>query len=240
MLALNETQAGVLQMVFQDRRRQRPSGAGPGTCAPILQYVGDNASPIHHPVRQRLGRQHWRHSARAALQIEAQGGDKFWRADAQHRRLHATEGGKGVSEHPRASTAELMNSPASLPAVDAIRAVPGFSPEVGDQPRTGVLLQAGRTCSSRTAPAALIGIGWSVRLVRSGRGRLFRDAEPARRPGPCWSQLGNRVQHAAAAFTPRDQKAVKTTPPRDHALRGPGHRPNRRGPLVISTPAAPR
>ena len=42
-----------------------------------------------------------------------------------------------------------------------------------------------------------------------GRRRLFRDAEPARRAGTRLGQLGNRVQHALRAFTPRDQKAVK-------------------------------
>jgi hypothetical protein len=88
-------------------------------------------------------------------------------------------------------------------------------PEVGDpdKPRW-CSSSTRRTCSStrRPRPADRKGGTGGAADPLQGRRRLFRHAEPARRAGQVLAQLGNRVQHALRAFTPRDQKAVRRRP----------------------------
>jgi DNA helicase HerA-like ATPase len=85
-------------------------------------------------------------------------------------------------------------------------------PEVGDpdKPQAGVLLRRGASSVRRGAQGLVDKVEQVVRLIRSkGVGVYFVTQNPLDVPETVLSQLGNRVQHALRAYTPREQKAVK-------------------------------
>ena len=89
MLGLNETQAGVLNLVFKIADDNGLLLLDLKDLRAMLQYVGDNAQPVHHRVRQRQRGQRRRDPARPAADRGAGRRQVLRRADARHRRLHA-------------------------------------------------------------------------------------------------------------------------------------------------------
>ncbi|MCY4756149.1 helicase HerA-like domain-containing protein [Pelomonas aquatica] len=213
MLALNETQAGVLQMVFKIADDQGLLLLDLKDLRATLQYVGDNASQF----TTRYGNVSAASVGaiqRGLLQIEAQGGDKFFGepmldiADFMQ-----TDNGLGVINVLAAD--KLMNSPRLYATflLWMLSELFEMLPEVGDldKPKLVFFFDEAHLLF-KDAPAALIErIELVVRLVRSkGVGVYFVTQNPLDIPDNVLGQLGNRVQHALRAFTPRDQKAVKS------------------------------
>ena len=100
-------------------------------------------------------------------------------------------------------------------------------PEVGDldKPKLVFFFDEAHLLFDEAPKVLIERIELVVRLVRSkGVGVYFVTQNPLDIPDSVLAQLGNRVQHALRAFTPRDQKAVKATAPDDAAKAGPGHR----------------
>ena len=89
MLALNEIQQGVLQLVFKIADDNGLLLLDLKDLRAMLQYVGDNASAVHDRVRQRQRRQHRRDPARHPADRQPGRRPVLRRADAEHRRLHA-------------------------------------------------------------------------------------------------------------------------------------------------------
>ncbi|RTL45309.1 MAG: DUF853 domain-containing protein [Burkholderiales bacterium] len=213
MLALNETQAGVLQMVFKIADDQGLLVLDLKDLRAMLQYVGDNAS--------QFTTQYGNVSAasvgaiqRGLLQIEAQGGDKFFGEPMLNiADFMQTEGGLGVINVLAAD--KLMNAPRLYATFLLWMLSELFEtlPEVGDldKPKLVFFFDEAHLLF-KDAPDALIErIELVVRLVRSkGVGVYFVTQNPLDIPDAVLGQLGNRVQHALRAFTPRDQKAVKS------------------------------
>ncbi|WP_067067958.1 helicase HerA-like domain-containing protein [Roseateles chitosanitabidus] len=212
MLALNETQAGVLQMVFKIADDQGLALLDLKDLRAMLAHVGENAS--------QYTTQYGNVSAasvgaiqRGLLQIEAQGGDKFF-------------GEPMLDIHDFMQTADGLGV-INILAADKLMAAPRLYatfllwmlselfetlPEVGDldKPKLVFFFDEAHLLF-KDAPAALVErIELVVRLVRSkGVGVYFVTQNPLDIPDTVLGQLGNRVQHALRAFTPRDQKAVK-------------------------------
>ena len=212
MLDLNETQAGVLDLVFRIADDHGLLLLDLKDLRAMLQHVGDNAS--------RFTTAYGNVSAasigaiqRGLLRIEGQGGDRFFgepMLDIQD--FMQTVDGRGVVNVLAAD--RLMNAPRLYATFLLWMLSELFEqlPEIGDpeQPRLAFFFDEAHLLF-KDAPKALVErIELVVRLVRSkGVGVYFVTQNPLDIPDAVLAQLGNRVQHALRAFTPRDQKAVK-------------------------------
>ena len=212
MLALNETQQGVLQMVFKIADDNGLLLLDLKDLRAMLQHVGDNASQFTteygNVSAASIGA-----IQRGLLQIGEQGGDQFFGEPMLNiSDFMQTEGGQGVVNILSAD--KLMNSPRLYATFLLWMLSELFEqlPEVGDleKPKLVFFFDEAHLLF-KDAPAALVErIELVVRLVRSkGVGVYFVTQNPLDIPDTVLAQLGNRVQHALRAFTPRDQKAVK-------------------------------
>src|SRR5688572_15409886 len=214
MLALNETQQGVLQLVFKIADDAGLLLLDLKDLRAMLQHVGDNASQFTteygNVSAASIGA-----IQRGLLQIDEQGGDKFFGEPMLNiADFMQTVDGKGVVNILAAD--KLLNSPRLYATFLLWMLSELFEqlPEVGDleQPKLVFFFDEAHLLF-KEAPAALVErIELVVRLVRSkGVGVYFVTQNPLDIPDTVLAQLGNRVQHALRAFTPRDQKAVKAT-----------------------------
>jgi uncharacterized protein len=212
MLALNETQQGVLQMVFKIADDNGMLLLDLKDLRAMLQHVGENASEFTteygNVSAASVGA-----IQRGLLQIDEQGGDRFFGEPMLNiADFMQTEGGQGVVNILSAD--QLMNSPRLYATFLLWMLSELFEqlPEVGDldKPKLVFFFDEAHLLF-KEAPAALVErIELVVRLVRSkGVGVYFVTQNPLDIPDTVLAQLGNRVQHALRAFTPRDQKAVK-------------------------------
>ncbi|MFO1338137.1 MAG: DUF853 domain-containing protein [Burkholderiaceae bacterium] len=213
MLALNETQGGVLNLVFKIADDNGLALLDLKDLRAMLQHVGDNASQFTteygNVSAASIGA-----IQRGLLQIEEQGGDKFFGEPMLNiGDFMQTVDGKGVINILAAD--KLMNAPRLYATFLLWMLSELFEalPEVGDldKPKLVFFFDEAHLLF-KDAPAALVErIELVVRLVRSkGVGVYFVTQNPLDVPDTVLGQLGNRVQHALRAFTPRDQKAVKT------------------------------
>ncbi len=212
MLALNETQQGVLSLVFKIADDNGLLLLDLKDLRAMLQYVGENASQFTteygNVSAASVGA-----IQRGLLQIEEQGGDQFFGEPMLNiADFMQSDGGKGVINILSAD--KLMNSPRLYATFLLWMLSELFEqlPEVGDleKPKLVFFFDEAHLLF-KEAPAALVErIELVVRLVRSkGVGVYFVTQNPLDIPDTVLAQLGNRVQHALRAFTPRDQKAVK-------------------------------
>ena len=212
MLALNEVQQGVLALVFKVADDNGMLLLDLKDLRAMVQHVGDNASTFTttygNVSAASIGA-----IQRGLLQIEEQGGDKFFGepmldiADFMQ-----TADGKGVINILAAD--QLMNAPRLYATFLLWMLSELFEqlPEVGDldKPKLVFFFDEAHLLF-KDAPQALVErIELVVRLVRSkGVGVYLVTQNPLDIPDSVLAQLGNRIQHALRAFTPRDQKAVK-------------------------------
>jgi len=213
MLALNETQQGVLQLVFKIADDNGLLLLDLKDLRAMLQHVGDNASDFTteygNVSAASIGA-----IQRGLMQIQEQGGDKFFGEPMLNiADFMQTDNGHGVINILAAD--KLLNAPRLYATFLLWLLSELFEtlPEVGDldQPKLVFFFDEAHLLF-REAPSALVErIELVVRLVRSkGVGVYFVTQNPLDVPDSVLAQLGNRVQHALRAFTPRDQKAVKS------------------------------
>ena len=213
LLNLNETQEGVLALVFKVADDNGLLLLDLKDLRAIVQYVGDNAAKFKtqygNVSSASIGS-----IQRGLLQLEEQGGDRFFgepMLDISD--LMQTTDGKGVVNVLAAD--KMMNNPRLYASFLLWLLAELFEnlPEVGDpeKPKLVFFFDEAHLLFS-DAPAALLEkIEQVVRLIRSkGVGVFFVTQNPLDIPDKVLGQLGNRVQHALRAFTPRDQKAVKS------------------------------
>jgi DNA helicase HerA-like ATPase len=212
MLALNDTQQGVLQLVFKIADDRGLALLDMKDLRAMLQHVGDNAAQFT-TAYGNIGAASVGAIQRGLMQIEQQGGDRFFGEPMLDLGdFLQTVDGQGVVNILAAD--RLMNAPRLYATFLLWMLSDLFErlPEVGDldKPRLVFFFDEAHLLF-RDAPAALVErIELVVRLVRSkGVGVFFVTQNPLDVPDAVLAQLGNRVQHALRAFTPRDQKAVK-------------------------------
>ncbi len=212
MLALNDTQAGVLSLVFKICDDNGLLILDMKDLRAALQYVGEHAAQFTTEYGN-ISAASVGAIQRGLLQIEEQGGDKFFgepMLDISD--FMQTVDGKGVINILAAD--QLMNAPRLYATflLWMLSELFELLPEVGDleKPKLVFFFDEAHLLF-KDAPAALTErIELVVRLVRSkGVGVYFVTQNPLDVPDTVLAQLGNRVQHALRAFTPRDQKAVK-------------------------------
>ena len=213
LLNLNDTQQGVLQLVFKIADDQGLLLLDLKDLRAMVQHVGEHAkeytTDYGNVSAASIGA-----IQRGLLGIEEQGGEHFFGEPmlnlADLMQTDAT--GRGVINILAAE--KLCNSP-RLYAIFLLWLLSELFeqlPEVGDLDKPKLVFFFDEAHLLFTdAPAALLQkIEQVVRLIRSkGVGIYFVSQNPLDIPDSVLGQLGNRVQHALRAFTPRDQKAVK-------------------------------
>ncbi|HWH75337.1 MAG TPA: helicase HerA-like domain-containing protein [Methylibium sp.] len=213
MLALNDTQEGVLSLVFKIADDNGLLLLDLKDLRAMLQYVGDNAKQFQTEYGN-ISAASVGAIQRGLMQIEEQGGDKFFgepMLDISD--FMQTEGGQGVINVLAAD--KLMNAPRLYATFLLWMLSELFEtlPEVGDldKPKLVFFFDEAHLLFADAPKALIERIELVVRLVRSkGVGVYFVTQNPLDVPDSVLGQLGNRVQHALRAFTPRDQKAVKS------------------------------
>jgi uncharacterized protein len=214
MLDLNETQAGVLNLVFKIADDNGLLLLDMKDLRAMLQHVGDNAKQFTTEYGN-ISAASIGAIQRGLLQIEQQGGDKFFgepMLDISD--FMQTVGGKGVINVLTAD--KLLNSPRLYATFLLWMLSELFEslPEIGDpeKPKLVFFFDEAHLLFDEAPKILVDRIELVVRLVRSkGVGVYFVTQNPLDIPDSVLGQLGNRVQHALRAFTPRDQKAVKAT-----------------------------
>ena len=215
MLNLNETQLGVLNLVFKIADDNGLLLLDLKDLRAMLQYVGDNAKEFTtgygNVSAASVGA-----IQRGLLQIEQQGGDQFFGEPMLNIQdfMQTDAAGHGVVNILAAD--RLMNSPRLYATFLLWMLSELFEqlPEIGDpdQPKLVFFFDEAHLLFNEAPKVLVERIELVVRLVRSkGVGVYFVTQNPLDIPDSVLAQLGNRVQHALRAFTPRDQKAVKAT-----------------------------
>ncbi|MFC5499798.1 helicase HerA-like domain-containing protein [Caenimonas terrae] len=214
MLNLNETQAGVLNLVFKVADDQGLLLLDLKDLRAMLQHVGDNASTFTTEYGN-ISAASIGIIQRGLLQIETQGGEKFFGEPMLNiQDFMQTVDGQGIVNVLAAD--KLMNSPRLYATFLLWMLSELFEqlPEIGDpeQPKLVFFFDEAHLLFTDAPKALIERIELVVRLVRSkGVGVYFVTQNPLDIPDTVLAQLGNRVQHALRAYTPRDQKAVKAT-----------------------------
>ena len=214
MLNLNETQAGVLQLVFKVADDNGMLLLDMKDLRAMCQHVGDNAKDFTTEYGN-ISAASIGAIQRALLQVDSQGGDVFFGEPMLNiADFMQTVDGFGMVNILAAD--KLMNSPKlySTFLLWMLSELFETLPEVGDldKPKLVFFFDEAHLLFADAPKALVERIELVVRLVRSkGVGVYFVTQNPLDIPDSVLAQLGNRVQHALRAFTPRDQKAVKST-----------------------------
>jgi DNA helicase HerA-like ATPase len=213
LLDLNETQSGVLNLVFKVADDSGMLLLDLKDLRSMLQYVGENAAQFKtkygNVSAASIGA-----IQRALLKLEGQDGDHFFGEPAVDLDdlMQTDSSGRGVINILAAD--KLVNAP-QLYATFLLWLLSELFerlPEVGDpdKPKLAFFFDEAHLLFNDAPKVLLEKIEQVIRLIRSkGVGVYFVTQNPLDIPDVVLGQLGNRVQHALRAFTPRDQKAVK-------------------------------
>ena len=213
LLELNDTQEGVLNIVFRVADDQGLLLLDMKDLRAALQFVADNASDLQtkygNVAVASVGA-----VQRQLLVLENQGADKFFGEPALDLMdfIRTDRDGRGIINVLAAD--KLMLSPKLYATFLLWMLSELFEhlPEVGDpdKPKLVFFFDEAHLLFNNAPKALMTAIEQVVRLIRSkGVGVYFVTQNPLDVPDTVLGQLGNRVQHALRAFTPRDQKAVR-------------------------------
>ena len=213
LLELNETQTGILNIVFRIADDRGLLLIDMKDLRSMLDYVAKNAkqytSTYGNITAQSVGA-----IQRALLTLENQGAENFFAEPSfDIYDLLQCEQGKGVMNVLAADKLMLNPKLYSTFLLWLLSELYAQLPEVGDMelPKLVFFFDEAHMLFDETSKALVDKIEQVVRLIRSkGVGVYFITQSPTDIPEDILGQLGNRVQHALRAFTPKDQKAVKT------------------------------
>jgi uncharacterized protein len=214
MLNLNDTQEGVLSAVFRIADDQGLLLIDFKDLKAMLTYVSDNASEFKAEYGN-LSPASLGAIQRNLLALADQGGDKFFGEPALDIMDFIQTDSQGRGNINILAADKLMNTPKLYATFLLWMLSELFEqlPEVGDmdKPKLVFFFDEAHLLFDNASGALQEKIEQVVRLIRSkGVGIYFVTQNPLDLPESVLGQLGNRVQHALRAFTPKDQKAVKT------------------------------
>ena len=213
ILSLNEIQSGVLSMAFRIADDNGLLLLDLNDLQAMLRHVGDNAGE-YTTQYGNISAASVGAIQRGLLQLEEQGGERlfgepglnlqdFIQTDSNGRGVINLLASDSLMQYPKLYSTFLLWLLSEL--FEAL-------PEVGDpeKPKLVFFFDEAHLLFTDTPQSLLEKIEQVVRLIRSkGVGVYFVTQNPLDIPDTVLGQLGNRVQHALRAFTPRDQKAVR-------------------------------
>ena len=213
LMGLNETQDGVLNIVFRIADERGLMLLDIKDLRSMLDYVGKHAK--EYTTRYgNISSATVGAIQRALLQLESQGAELFFGEPSfDIFDLLQTEGGMGVMSVLAADKLMLQPKLYSTFLLWLMSELYTTLPEVGDMelPKLVFFFDEAHMLFDGTSKAMVDKIEQVIRLIRSkGVGIYFVTQSPMDIPESILGQLGNRVQHALRAYTPKDQKAVKT------------------------------
>ena len=213
LMQLNETQDGVLNIVFRIADERGLLLIDLKDLRSMLDWVSKHAKE-YTTKYGNISSTTVGAIQRALLQLESQGADKFFGEPSfDIYDLMQTEGGKGVMNVLAAEKLMMQPKLYSTFLLWLLSELYSTLPEVGDMelPKLVFFFDEAHMLFDGTSKALLDKIEQVIRLIRSkGVGIYFITQSPTDIPESILGQLGNRVQHALRAYTPKDQKAVKT------------------------------
>jgi DNA helicase HerA-like ATPase len=212
LMDLNETQTGVLNIVFKIADDNGLLLIDLKDLRAMLNFVGQNAAEYTtqygYVTSASIGA-----IQRALLALENQGAEKFFgEPDFDIYDLLQCEGGKGIMNVLAADRLMLQPKLYSTFLLWLLSELYATLPEVGemDLPKLVFFFDEAHMLFEGTSKALTDKIEQVIRLIRSkGVGIYFITQSPTDIPDSVLGQLGNRIQHALRAYTPKDQKAVK-------------------------------
>ena len=212
LMDLNETQTGVLNIVFRIADDNGLLLIDLKDLRAMLNFVGQNAADFTtqygNVTSASVGA-----IQRALLELENQGADKFFgEPDFDIYDLLQCEGGKGIMNVLAADKLMLQPKLYSTFLLWLLSELYATLPEVGEMelPKLVFFFDEAHMLFEGTSKALTDKIEQVIRLIRSkGVGIWFITQSPTDIPANILGQLGNRVQHALRAYSPQDQKAVK-------------------------------
>ena len=212
LMDLNETQTGVLNIVFRIADDNGLLLIDLKDLRAMLKFVGQNAAEYTtkygNVTSASVGA-----IQRALLALENQGAEKFFgEPDFDIYDLLQCEGGKGIMNVLAADRLMLQPKLYSTFLLWLLSELYATLPEVGDMdlPKLVFFFDEAHMLFEGTSKALTDKIEQVIRLIRSkGVGIYFITQSPTDIPSNILGQLGNRVQHALRAYSPQDQKAVK-------------------------------
>lgn len=212
MLELNETQTGIMNIVFRVADERGRLLLDLKDLRSMLDYVAKNAAEFT-TTYGNISAASVGAIQRALLTLENQGAEKFFGEPSfDIYDLLQCEGGKGIMNVLAADKLMLNPKLYSTFLLWLLSELYSTLPEVGDmdRPKLVFFFDEAHMLFDDTSKAMVDKIEQVVRLIRSkGVGVYFVTQSPSDIPENILGQLGNRIQHALRAFTPKDQKAVK-------------------------------
>jgi len=212
LLELNDTQSGVLSIIFQIAQDESLELIDLKDLRKIVEYIGNNNNAFTTKYGN-ISTASVGAIQRGLLQLEQDGAAAFFGEPSFNLDdLFQTAGSRGVINILAAD--KLMNSPKvySMFLLWLMTKIYETLPEIGDpdKPRLVFFFDEAHLLFNDAPKPLLEKIEQVVRLIRSkGVGIYFVSQSPADIPDTVLAQLGNRIQHALRAYTPKDQKAVK-------------------------------
>ncbi len=215
LLNLNDTQAGVLALAFKIADENGLLLLDLKDLTALLQWIGDNAAQFTtqygNVSKASIGA-----IQRNLLTLEQQGAENFFGEPALNLDDFLQTDGDGRGHINILAADRLMNSPRTYAAMLLWMLSELFEhlPEVGDLPKPKLVFffDEAHLLFTDIPQSLQEKVEQVVRLIRSkGVGVYFVSQNPLDIPDAILAQLGNRVQHALRAFTPRDQKAVRAS-----------------------------
>ncbi len=213
LMGLNETQTGILNIVFRVADDRKLLLYDLKDLRALLNYVSTNAKSLT-TAYGNIAPQSVGAISRSLLELENQGANQFFgMPEFDIMDLIQTEGGKGVMSVLAADKLMLQPKLYSTFLLWLMSDLYAKLPEVGDmvKPKLIFFFDEAHMLFDDTPKALTDKIEQVIRLIRSkGVGIYFVTQNPTDIPESILGQLGNRVQHALRAFTPKDQKSVRS------------------------------
>lgn len=213
LLDLNPTQSGIMTIIFKIADDQGMLLLDLKDLRSMVQYVGDNAAQFK-TTYGNVSAQSVGAIQRALLQLGEQGGDIFFGEPALDIKdwLAVAEDGRGYIN--LLHCVELFQTPLlySTFLLWMLSELYDMMPEAGDleKPKMVFFFDEAHLIFKDASKALLDKVEQIVRLIRSkGVGIYFITQQPSDIPDTVLSQLGNKLQHALRAYTPKDQKGLK-------------------------------
>ena len=214
MLGLNDVQSGVLAIVFKIAKENNYEIIDTKDLRLVLQYVADNAKDYTiqygNVASQSIGT-----IQRALLKLEEQGGDMLFGEPGIDINDFLRTDSNGLGNINILHAVELFQKP-DLYATFLLWLLSTLNtsmPEVGDldKPKLVFFFDEAHLLFNEISPDMLQKVIQVVKLIRSkGIGLYFISQSPADIPNEILAQLGNKVQHTLRAYTPQEQKVVKS------------------------------